>query len=764
MAEPITTTPSAEGQNDAEKPQDGPEVEQPKPLLGQAEEQMADEIQVVTTQPNGNPDKTLRDAAEKEESATMPAGWQNVDTSHGEEEFTISAEQKAEMDRIAARKGAAIVVVDTLIPSKTIEELVETVKASTPQAQQKTRQTQTPVVDDGDWVGMEDAKPLPSMPVPPSREDMETQIKAGVLQKQEQLFKQEFAEQLAKTHIPEADLPEYASLVYAAAREITAPNRDLSIYTLRTFVDTSESIGQAQLYAQLAQQWKERFLITAPDDRVWQNRANNFSQFIHEASGVYTSPKPEPRSAQETTALFEALSEVYNTAYAIPENEESQRIFNTLTNGARDLGLRTHDPDQIRQVLQIYQEVANEPNRELMEKIMDTVITYGRRHSLTEDATQGFVQKLVPAMRSNDAQVAILTRGGNIWGMESGDFGAADFLVHAYALRVTPAHVNELLMAAREVPTTDLARLEQNRVDALTLAGPFGALRDFIHDQRPYVHEVIEAMVKYYDTGDSQQLLAILDKTDPGYLGSKDRRAAILYRSIYDTLIEARQTEGNPWKETVKPIDILRRLNENTKPIEDTPPVTSDETFNSLLRGLAKNGSQAALQQTLDYANNRLIAIMQRGEIGIEPNLILAFAFLDRKGFQTLQKLNYEDQMRAYRQGWFYSILRFQELTASSSDYNEAEFQQFLNQVASTESSQAAYRLIGRRELENASKLARTYRGMGKKNMVGALWSGNIKHELIGLTDLRPAATEQGRKAAREATLRVHEPGYHPGD
>lgn len=639
---------------------------------------------------------------QSEGKLTPQTGLVNIDIGYGEEDFIISAEQKAEAERAADRIGQATLAVDVLIPGK--------------------------------------------------REDLAAP-----------LFKQAFAEQLAKTEIPEADLQQYAASVYTAARDVSPPDRNL-IYTLKTFINTSWSVEQAQLFAQFARLWKERFLATASDDRVRYNRANNFTQLIYEMSGAGRLPKPEPRSAQETTALFEAIAEVYDTAYALPETEENQRIFNALTNGARDLGLRTNDPDQIRKVLQIYKEVAGEPNKELVGKIMDTVVRYGRIHGLTEDAVHGFVEKLVPAMRSNDAQVAILTRGGNIWGMKPGDFGAGDFLVHSYALRITPAHINELLMAAREVPTTDLARLEQNRLDALTLAAPFGALRDFVHDQRPYVHEVIDAMVNYYDTADSKQLLSVLDKVDPGYLGSEGRRALLLDRNNYDIPTEERRAEGNPQNETVKPIDILRRLNENTKPAEDTIPVTTDETFNKLLKGLAQNGNQAALQQVLDYINSRLMVMMQRGEIGIEPNLILAFAFLDKKGFQVLQKLNYEDQLGAYKQGWFYSILRFQELTSSPLDYNEGEFHQFLSQVASAESAQAAYRLIAQREVVNVSKLARIYNDMGKGNKAGALWSGNIAHELIGLTDLRSPITEQGRKAVKETVLRVKEPGYHPGD
>lgn len=58
MTEPITTAPSAEGQNDAEKPQDGLKVEQPKPLLGEAEQQLANRISK-----GKNPDQVLQDLA-----------------------------------------------------------------------------------------------------------------------------------------------------------------------------------------------------------------------------------------------------------------------------------------------------------------------------------------------------------------------------------------------------------------------------------------------------------------------------------------------------------------------------------------------------------------------------------------------------------------------------------------------------------------------------------------------------------------------------
>lgn len=706
----------------------------------------------------GNPDEILQDIAREEKPTSSKGGWDSVDTSHGEEDFIVSTEQKAEAERVEARMSVASLAVDTAIPSKSREELVEIAKANLPIPGKETQHTPE-TVDDGDWVGMERVdESTPSIVTPPPQEDIE----ADKLQEKGQVFRKAFAVELAKTQIPETDFQEYASEVYTAAKELTEPDKDLRYFS--QFVRDVESVEQARLINEFAHTWRERFLTSTPDERVWRNRANNFSQFIGEVSGAHRSPRPEPLSLEETSELFDAVADVYETAYLLPETDEDQKIFQTFTQGAIKIGRESHNADQTRNVLQIYKEVAEDPDRTLVERTIDTAIRYGVHHGLTDDAREGIINKLIPAMRFNDPQVEILNRGGNIWGMKQGDFGIADFLVHSYALRVTPDHINELLMAGREVPTTDLAMLEQNRLDGLTMAAPFGILRDFIHDQRPYTHDVIGAMIKFYDTGDGQQLKATLDKTGSGYFEYEVNREPLFNRERYDKSTVERRSDRNPEKKTVKPIDVLRRLEDNTKPVEDKSPETSDREFNSLLQRLSENNNQEVLQQTLDYANSRLIEMMQKGEIGIDPNHILAFAFLDKKGFQILQSLKYEDQLGVYKQKWFHSILRFQELTASASKYNEDEFRHFVNKVIYSESPKAAYRLIVQRELDNVSKLASTYKAKGKRNWVEALWSGNSAHELIGLTDLRSASTVAGRKHREEAILRDSKSGYHSGD
>lgn len=154
---------------------------------------------------------------------------------------------------------------------------------------------------------------------------------------------------------------------------------------------------------------------------------------------------------------------------------------------------------------------------------------------------------------------------------------------------------------------------------------------------------------------------------------------------------------------------------------------------------------------------------MGKNEVGIEPNYIQTLAWVDRKVFEQLQSLTYEDQTGAYKQDWFISILQFQELTSSPKDFDKDEFDNFIQQLKGSSSSEQAYKLIGMRILLNINTLARKYKHEGIED-VGALWSGNTSHELIGLINPRSAETEQGRKRIKEYVHRQQEPGYHPGD
>ena len=61
--------------------------------------------------------------------------------------------------------------------------------------------------------------------------------------------------------------------------------------------------------------------------------------------------------------------------------------------------------------------------------------------------------------------------------------------------------------------------------------------------------------------------------------------------------------------------------------------------------------------------------------------------------------------------------------------------------------------MLSQRVLHNISELAKQYDTLGKMQRKQALWSGNVTHELIGLTDLRPAATAAGRRLREERAM-----------
>jgi hypothetical protein len=96
--------------------------------------------------------------------------------------------------------------------------------------------------------------------------------------------------------------------------------------------------------------------------------------------------------------------------------------------------------------------------------------------------------------------------------------------------------------------------------------------------------------------------------------------------------------------------------------------------------------------------------------------------------------------------------LKFHELT-NSLDFDEKEFNSFIKQIVSTGDSEEAYQMLSQRVLKNISELAKKYDEAGKAQRKGALWSGNVAHELIGLTDLRPAITAVGKRLRAERML-----------
>lgn len=507
-------------------------------------------------------------------------------------------------------------------------------------------------------------------------------------------------------------------------------------------------------------EWKE--LVNEEDTAETKRRKNNdLGTFLVEMSGAAYSPRPAPRSPEEIDAQFSAYKDIKEFLYNLPpeyqttsliydENdipEKGQKCLPTRTFESRffQIASRSHDPEQSIAYCHLFKNCLEKVDPQLFEELLDAVGNYGIHHNLTEQSVRGFEKKLLPALENKDPQVAVLQRRTNTWGMKRGDFGLGDFTVASYGSEVNPKNINQLLMALREIPTSNMAKLEQNRKDALELRGSFGALRDFIHDQRPLVREVIRAMVKYHDTHDKSELQSLLPQTE-GYLSWDERQKIIYDLSRYDKTVETHDGKKEPV------IDVLKRLEENTKITEEVPPETSDAELNKAMQELSEGKflDKNLLQKAMDRINSQLEDMQDKNEVGIEPNMILAIAWLERKGYKAVKDMHYEDQLSAYAKPWFHSVLKFQELTASAQLFDKEEFDGFIAKLNSSKDLKGAYGLVMDRTLKNVSGLASVYMQSSKPHITGALWSGNLAHELTALTDLKPADSIMGKKHRKE--------------
>ena len=512
-----------------------------------------------------------------------------------------------------------------------------------------------------------------------------------------------------------------------------------------------ESVAKAKVYVELSEQWSEKFLVGITDAQTISRRRADFHSLVNDLSGHNISPRPPARSIKETRELMKAFMEFYEFVYSLPDDIKNESEFNQFKNGTIRIGLDNHNPNDARALHFLYKTYSARIDKRVLFRFLDSVERYGRHHGLSRGAIKSFQEKLLPAMVNSAKDVDILQRAGNIWGMRKGDFGVADFICHCYAIKINPPNLNNLIMIAKEVPTTDSARLEQNRKDALTLAGTFGILRDFIHDQRPLVHEVLAAMVGYYDTNNKANLESTINRVE-GYVNMPERRELLLDRNNYERDVEE-TVNGN--KRSAKAINVVRRLAANTAPITQELSITSDEELNRRMSKIKDYVAEEDLRETLECVNEKLIKIMKRGEIGIEPSLILALGWIERRAFAFLQKLKYEEQMGAYKKKWFHAILKFQELTNSPNNFDEKEFEAFLKKATSIDSDVEAYKFISKRVLENISALAKIYKTANRGHMTGALWSGNVTHELIALTDFKPASTTYGERHRAERQVPV---------
>jgi len=563
------------------------------------------------------------------------------------------------------------------------------------------------------------------------------------------------------TNISEQELGTYIAESIAFEKDLAEfdPDKDRldgRRFRLEGLTASSNTLEKLRFWRQLFENWKTT-INSETDDNSKRGQITEFNQFMNEMNGRGMSPKPRERDQKEIIAQFETYKEIKQFLRELPDKfknlPDNQNFVKEFQDSFFQLASKSHDPEQAKMYFELFKGCFDKDHETAL-KYMRVIKSYGRIHPLTKESMVGFETKLFPALEHKDPDVEALQIQSNRWGMQKGDFGIADFTVHAYAVEVNSKNINELLMALREIPTSNVGRLEQNRKDALSLAGTFGALRDFIHDQRPLVREIIQAMVKYYESHDDSELKPLLPKTG-GYLAPQERQDKIYDLTNYDKEVKA---TVNGQETTNKVIDILKRLEENTKIIDETPPTVTDPELNKLLQDFQREDVKPTevLQHALERVNFLLTTAIKKKVVGIEPSMILTITWLERQGFEALQNMTYEDQQSAYTKPWLQALIKFQELTASTQPFNEEEFDKFIKKVAHTKEPREAYRLVAKRTFKNVADLASVYGKTSKPHISGALWSGNVAHEFTALTDFKPATTTYGERHKKEQEVPLH--------
>ena len=333
-----------------------------------------------------------------------------------------------------------------------------------------------------------------------------------------------------------------------------------------------------------------------------------------------------------------------------------------------------------------------------------------------------------------------------------------EFEARVQALPPSPNTIRFCLDWLSELPGESMHTYESNRRDAIQLTGLFGTLRELIHERRPEVHEVITAMVDYYDDAahDPRRLQEVVNQL-AGEATTYLHEGLVFDLERYDAL-----TKGGFVESAVMPdeqaIDVLRRLQRNTRPVDcSRPPVLQDEYANQRLEWLAgapdSQQRHARLQKATDYCNDRLMhayedgADTQRGEeYGVHADLLREIAWVETKQFEYLQQLAGEDQIRLAKQPLYQSILLMHDLTHNY-QFDRQEWQAFLDRLVQ-QGDHAARQMVFDRVIAQVQQCAADYHDQpGRKDR---LWSG-VTGRLLDLYSLRPAKTAAGQATSRPA-------------
>ena len=452
--------------------------------------------------------------------------------------------------------------------------------------------------------------------------------------------------------------------------------------------------------------------------------------------------------------FLDKLSEY--SAKALQDSENGYLVANSIKKCIQGIGINEGSGKYFGEYMDYANELVGDKQKIANYDTKFSLLgTYVWLHGVDEKTVSGFRDVIFPLIEQGDTEIEAITRGGNAYGTYEGTYGIADYTEECLLSTFNPGDINKLVRIYHEIPTSDVKKFEQNRNDAIRLAGTIIGGRDFIHDERIGTNEVLSAIKDYYD-----------HRNDNDAEKYKDKLVELEGKYQFDVLPEAFNLEayektqdfmpnpgvadeGNPGE---RAIDILNRLVENTRPNLLKAPTTKYPELNGLMENIAPivNEQTGEVRVDMDEIGAAVktmndLLLEHRGEQGVFPSTISAIAFIDKMSTYALRNESQKEIKELVFDPVFKEMVRFSQLT-SSLEYDERDFEKKYQQMSSkiseaykedgVDSSIVAegYQILSQNILNNMQALGRKY--ASKKvttRFRDAIWSGNLSDELIGL-------------------------------
>ncbi|MCQ2570691.1 MAG: hypothetical protein MJ154_00350 [Candidatus Saccharibacteria bacterium] len=384
-------------------------------------------------------------------------------------------------------------------------------------------------------------------------------------------------------------------------------------------------------------------------------------------------------------------------------------------------------------------------------------MNYCSVHGADKGRANAFLENVVAAIDAGDPEVDCLIKKSNSYSSRLDTFGIADFTTHMLVSQINPTNIQELLLAQREIPTSDYAAFEQNRKDACELCHAIIRRRDFIHDELPGVHELLAAMLKFYDTKDdaeahqkaNEELHRIYERKTEQDAAFYDASDSIFDLGNYEKITERKGRSIDEGSGIYEPaVEALRRLVENTDPKTLEKPETGDQELDSMINGMLLKTNEVTGEAYVDFRQvggitKRMNEILKEhmGESGMHSSMLKSIAFVERVATFALRGVTEKDRHELLFDPNFKEMCRFAELTSQSREYSESDFEGFWSKVQRVKNFDdvneinTRFQMLAHRRLSQLRDLPHKTKFLRRE--AGALWSGNLNHEIIGLVDAR---------------------------